>query len=99
MTTFHVDSTAVLDATRSAQAALEQLRGDAAQLTATLAGLQGSWSGQAASAFQQVLANWTTTQRAIETQMAQLQQVLASAAQQYQESELRNYQLFAAGLG
>ena len=82
MTTFQVDSVAVLDATRAAQATLEQLRGDATQLTATLTGLQGSWSGQAASAFQQVLANWTTTQRSIETQMGQLQQVLTSVAQQ-----------------
>jgi 6 kDa early secretory antigenic target len=98
MTTFQVDSTAVLDANRAAQATLEQLRGDAARLTATLTALQGSWSGQAATAFQQVLANWTTTQRTIETQMAQLQQVLTNAAQQYQESELRNYQMFAAGL-
>ena len=98
MTTFQVDSTAVLDASRAAQGALEQLRGDAAHLTATLTALQGSWSGQAASAFQQVLANWATTQRTIETQMTQLQQVLVTAAQQYQESELRNYQMFAAGL-
>ncbi|MFC4242264.1 WXG100 family type VII secretion target [Gryllotalpicola reticulitermitis] len=98
MTTFQVDSTAVLDATRTAQATLEQLRGDATQLTATLTALQGSWSGQAANAFQQVLANWTATQRTIETQMVQLQHVLATAAQQYQESELRNYQMFAAGL-
>ena len=95
MTSFQVDSTAVLDATRSAQATLEQLRADAAHLTATLTGLQGSWSGQAAAAFQTVVANWTTTQRTIETQMAQLQRVLAAAAEQYQESELRNYQMFA----
>jgi len=98
MTTFQVDSTAVLDATRSAQATLEQLRGDATHLTATLTSLQGSWSGQAATAFQQVLANWNTTQKTIESQMAQLQHVLTNAAQQYQESELRNYQMFAAGL-
>ncbi|WP_022882502.1 WXG100 family type VII secretion target [Gryllotalpicola ginsengisoli] len=95
MTSYQVDSTAVLDATRTAQGALAQLQSNASQLTATLTALQGSWTGQASTAFQKVLGDWRATQQSIEEQMAGLQRVLAAAAHQYQESELQNYRMFA----
>jgi WXG100 family type VII secretion target len=60
-----------------------------------LVALQGSWTGQAASAFQAVVADWTATQRRVEESLQLLNTGLAQAGQHYAEIELQNARLFA----
>ena len=52
MTTYRVDSEAVLSAMSAARASSGRIQAEVAGLHAQLTNLQGSWSGQAATAFQ-----------------------------------------------
>lgn len=94
MTTYQVNSDSVLQASQSAHATITRVQADLHQLTHSLQSLQGAWSGQAASAFQTVLAEWRTTQVAVETQLIQLTESLSIAAQHYAELEIHNARLF-----
>lgn len=94
MTRYQIDSEAVAAATSSAQAAAGRIQAEVSGLHARLLDLQGSWTGQAASAFQSVVADWTTTQRRVEESLQLINTALAQAGQQYAEIELQNQRLF-----
>ena len=94
MTTYHVDSDAVRQATDHATATISRVQADMQQLTSHLQALQGSWSGQASNAFQSVLGEWRNTQVAVENQLVQITQSLGFAAQHYAEMEAENARLF-----
>jgi early secretory antigenic target protein ESAT-6 len=94
MTTYHVDSEAVRQATDHANATITRVQADMQQLTSHLQALQSSWSGQASNAFQSVLADWRNTQLAVEGQLLQITQSLGYAAQHYAEMEVENARLF-----
>jgi WXG100 family type VII secretion target len=95
MTRYQIDSEAVAAATVSAQAAASRIQSDVTGLHARLVELQGSWTGQAAAAFQTVVADWTATQRRVEESLQLLTAALAQAGQHYAEIELQNARLFA----
>ena len=63
-------------------------------LYSQLVALQSSWSGEAATAFQSVVAEWKATQHRVEESLAAINQALTLAAQQYAEIELSNARLF-----
>lgn len=94
MTTFHVDSDAVLSATTAVRASSERIRAEVAGLLAQLTGLEGSWSGSAASAFQGIVAEWRTTQAHVEQALDAITGATTMAAQQYADTELANARLF-----
>ena len=94
MTTYQVNSESVLQASQSAHATIGRVQSDLQQLTHSLQSLNGAWSGQAANAFQTVLAEWRTTQVAVEAQLIQLTESLSVAAQHYAELEVHNARLF-----
>ena len=94
MTTYHVDSDAVRQATDHANATIARVQSDMQQLTNHLQALQASWSGQASTAFQSVLAEWRQTHLTVENQLLQITQSLGFAAQHYSEMELHNARLF-----
>jgi len=94
MTTYHVDSDAVRQATEHANATIARVQTDMQQLTSHLQALQSSWSGQASNAFQSVLAEWRNTQLAVEGQLLQITQSLGYAAQHYADMEVENARLF-----
>lgn len=95
MTRYQIDSEAVVAATSSVQAAASRIQADVSGLHSQLVALQGSWTGQAASAFQAVVADWTATQRRVEESLQLLNTGLAQAGQHYAEIELQNARLFA----
>jgi early secretory antigenic target protein ESAT-6 len=95
MTRYQIDSEAVVAATSSVQAAAGRIQADVSGLHAQLVDLQSSWTGQAASAFQAVVADWTATQRRVEESLQLLNTGLAQAGQHYAEIELQNARLFA----
>jgi WXG100 family type VII secretion target len=95
MTTYQVDSDAVLNATGMARASASRLQAEAAALHSHLLSLQGSWTGQAAAAFQTVVGDWKMTQQRIDESLASINSALALAGQQYAEIEMANTRLFA----
>jgi WXG100 family type VII secretion target len=95
MTRYQIDSEAVAAATASVQAAASRIQADVSGLHSRLLELQGSWTGQAASAFQAVVADWTATQRRVDESLQLLNTGLAQAGQHYAEIELQNARMFA----
>ncbi len=74
---------------------MERISGEASSLLGQLVGLEGSWSGAAASAFQSVVADWRSTQQRLDSSLGTIGQALAAAGQQYAEAETANLRLFA----
>lgn len=95
MTTYQVDSDAVLTATTGVRASIGRIQSEVTGLNSQLIGLQGSWSGQASSAFQAVASEWHATQLRVEEVLTALGQALAQAGNQYAEIEAANTRLFA----
>jgi early secretory antigenic target protein ESAT-6 len=94
MTRYQVDSEAVLGATESVRATIGRIQAEVSGLHGQLLNLQGSWTGQAATAFQGVVTDWKATQQRVEENLAAINQALAMAAQQYAEIEATNARLF-----
>jgi len=96
MVAFRVDSEHMGQALAGAQSSLERVRVEASGLTTQLTGLEGSWQGDAAVAFQDLVQRWRATQAHVEESAASINAALSSAAQSYgaTESEVRG--LFAA---
>ena len=61
MTRYQVDSEAVAAATAAARASIGRIQSEVGSLHGQLSNLQGSWSGQAATAFQGIVADWKAT--------------------------------------
>jgi WXG100 family type VII secretion target len=56
--------------------------------------MQDSWQGIASNSFQELFQRWKATSDLVETQLGQLGQALALAANQYSETEMANQRLF-----
>ena len=95
MTRYQVDSEAVLSATGAVHATITRIQAEVGGLHGQLTQLQSSWTGQAATAFSGVVAEWKSTQQRVEENLATINQALTHAAQQYAEIEAANARLFA----
>jgi len=94
MTRYHVDADAVLSTNSAVQAAIGRIQSEVATMHTLLVDLQSSWGGQAASAFQGVVADWRATQLRVEESITAINQALAFAGQQYAEIEHSNSRMF-----
>ena len=94
MTTFHIDSSAVSGTAATARAQISRIQSEIAALHGSLTGLQGSWTGPAATAFQGVVSRWRQTQTRLEADLTALNDALALASRQYAEMELANVRMF-----
>lgn len=95
MTTFHVDSDAVMTTTSAANGSIERIRAEVQGLLGQLTSLEGSWGGQAALAFQGVVSDWRATQQRVEESLVGIAAALGNAGRQYAEAEQANLHLFA----
>lgn len=95
MTRYQVDSEAVISATGAVRSSITRIQSEVAGLHGQLTNLQSSWTGQAASAFSGVVAEWKTTQQRVEENLAAINQALTHAGQQYAEIEAANARLFS----
>jgi WXG100 family type VII secretion target len=73
---------------------ISRIQSEVAGLHSQLTNLQGSWSGQAATAFSGVVADWKVTQQRVEESLAAINQALGQAGQQYADIESANARLF-----
>ena len=94
MTRYQVDSEAVLSATGAVRSTISRIQSEVGGLHSQLTNLQSSWTGEAATAFSGVVAEWRATQHRVEESLAAINQGLTHAAQQYAEIEASNARLF-----
>jgi WXG100 family type VII secretion target len=94
MSTFQVDSEAVLAHAAAARQTVGRIQGEVSALHAQLEQLQSSWTGGAATAFQSVVADWRATQHRVEDSLHAISTALAQAGQRYADIEQHNMQLF-----
>ncbi len=94
MTSYQVDSDAVLGAAGTVQASIGRIQAEVAGLYGQLVNLQASWTGVAATAFQGVVLDWKRTQQLVEENLAAINVALGHAAQQYADIEQANARLF-----
>jgi early secretory antigenic target protein ESAT-6 len=73
---------------------MSRIQGEVGSLLGQLVNLQGSWTGQAATAFQGVVTEWKATQQRVDENLASINQALTTAAQHYSEAEASNARLF-----
>jgi len=94
MTRFQVDSEAVLATTTALRGSIVRIQGDAATLQAQLTGLQSTWSGSAASAFQVAVGEWTGAYQRVEQALTALNEALMHAGQGYSDVEQQAARMF-----
>lgn len=95
MTSFQTDTDAVVQTAASTRAAVDRMQADAVTLAAQLHQLQAIWTGQAATAFQQLSDDWFNANRRVEEVLAALAAALNQAGQHYAEAEAQALRLFA----
>ena len=95
MTRFEVDSAQVAQASGAVRASAQRIGTEVDQMMRHLLDLQGSWRGQAASSFQQVVADWRATQERVRASLEEIQRALAVAGQNYAEAEEAAARIFA----
>lgn len=94
MSAFHIDSATVLAASQRVAGIAARLSEDSVHLLTELTGLESSWSGQAALAFQSTVAQWRHTSQVVEQSLMSIQQALTHAANSYAEVEAANARMF-----
>ena len=95
MAHFVVDSDTIATRSQQAHGHIERLRAEVDGMTSTLTDLQGSWTGTASASFQEALQSWRGAQAQVEEAVAQINQALATAGNQYAETEAANARMFA----
>jgi len=94
MTQFTVDSEALTTSSSAARSTISQIQSLVGGLNGQLTTLEGSWTGQAAAAFQSAATDWRGHQQRIEELLSALSQALGQAGQLYAETEAANARLF-----
>lgn len=87
MTSFAVDVGQVQQASATVSATAERIRSEVATMMAHLTGLQATWQGGAALQFQEVSAQWQSTQAQVDAALLSINQALDRTAQTYAEAE------------
>jgi early secretory antigenic target protein ESAT-6 len=96
MALIRIDSEAVSSAAHAVSANIARLQGEVASLHTQLSGLQASWQGPAAMAFQQVVTQWHHTQQQVERDLTAITTALGQAARHYADIEAATLRMFSA---
>ena len=94
MTSYQVDSEAVLAQSTAARGTVGRIQSETASLHSQLEQLQSSWTGGAATAFHALVSEWRAAQQRVDESLTALSTALAQAGQQYAEAEHNNARLF-----
>lgn len=93
MTHFHVDAAALDSATIHINSTIDRLTSDIATLGGQLRSLDGSWSGPAALAFSELIAEWTTASGRVTESLNSIGVALRQIQTHYLETEATNVRL------
>lgn len=94
MAVFSVDSDAVLSATHAIRATGDRVQSETASMLAQLTQLQGTWTGTASVAFQSVVERWRAAQRELDAALTDISSALATAGEQYAQTEAATAGMF-----
>lgn len=94
MTRYQVDSEAVIAATAATRGSIGRLQAEAAGLQVNLSGLNSTWNGAAATAFQSLLAEWAAAYQRVEQTLTAMNEALAQAGQGYADIEAQAARMF-----
>jgi WXG100 family type VII secretion target len=94
MTYFNVDTDSLAARSVQVQGTIGRLQAEVNTMQAGLRELEGLWTGQAATNFQQLITQWRGTQAQVEESLAGINAALGLATQQYAEAELSNARMF-----
>lgn len=94
-TQFQVDTHQIASAAGDIRRMPGQIESDVAGMMSRLSALQSAWRGSAASGFQQVVTQWSATQRQVRESLDSIETALARAGSQYADTEAANASLFA----
>ncbi|GAA5152569.1 hypothetical protein GCM10025768_20740 [Microbacterium pseudoresistens] len=94
MSTFTVDTDAVFSTTTALRATVERLQTESATLRGQLSTLQSTWTGHAASSFQNAAEQWHGAQAHLEQALAAISEALHHAGHQYVQAEDYSASLF-----
>jgi WXG100 family type VII secretion target len=94
MAQFHVNSDDLAAKSQTVRISIETLRAEVDTMQRNLLDLQSSWSGAAATNFQNLMADWRNTQLRVEASLESINAALSMAATQYAQAEEANTRLF-----
>ena len=87
MAHFVVDSDTIAAKSQQAHGHIERLSAEVNGMTATLTDLQGTWTGTASASFQELVADWRTTQQVVKNSLDDIGRALAQAGEAYDAAE------------
>jgi WXG100 family type VII secretion target len=94
MAYFNVDTDSLAARSVQVQGTIGRLQAEVNTMQAGLRELEGLWTGQAATNFQQLITQWRGTQAQVEESLAGINEALTIATHQYAEAELSNARMF-----
>jgi WXG100 family type VII secretion target len=94
LTSFHVDTTALDNASIHIGATIDRLHGEVTTLSAQLRVLDGSWSGPAAIAFAEVISEWTLASARLTDALDGIGSSLRQIHSHYVDTEMANLAMF-----
>ncbi|MBJ2122262.1 WXG100 family type VII secretion target [Arthrobacter sp. MSA 4-2] len=94
MAHFNVDTDSLAARSAQVQGTIGRLQSEVDSMQAGLRELEALWTGQAASNFQALVAQWRGTQARVEESLAAINEALAAAGRHYAEAELNNARMF-----
>ncbi len=83
MAVYMVDSEQLQLAVTNTQSSIGRVQAEVAALLGNLTALEGSWSGEAAAAFQGLVQQWRSTQAQVELSISAINGALGSASASY----------------
>lgn len=95
MSQFQVNSEVMIASTGTIRSTVGQMQGLMSTLQTQLQTLAESWTGAAAAAFQDLVAEWQVTQRTVEANLEEISVALSTANDYYSDVESNNLRLFA----
>ncbi|BBE21694.1 hypothetical protein MN0502_05770 [Arthrobacter sp. MN05-02] len=94
MAFFNVDTDGLAAKSSQVQGTISRLQAEVNSMQAGLRDLEGIWTGQAASNFQQLVLQWRATQQQVEESLAGINEALSLATRQYADAEQSNARMF-----
>lgn len=91
---FNVDTDGLAAKSSQVQGTISRLQAEVNSMQAGLRDLEGIWTGQAASNFQQLILQWRATQQQVEESLAGINAALSLATRQYADAEQDNARMF-----
>lgn len=91
---FNVDTDGLAAKSSQVQGTISRLQAEVNSMQAGLRDLEGIWTGQAASNFQQLVLQWGATQQQVEESLAGINAALSLATRQYADAEQDNARMF-----